>query len=362
MERTGRTPLRARRRFLQQGMAAWIPMVLPCVAAVPLAACANSNAAPARARGSAVASVRDWGAAGDGSRDDTEAFQQAIDSLPGNGGTVKVPAGRYRIDPTRQVRLRDKVHLQLDEQAVLEAIPNGEPRAYVLLAQRVSDVEISGGRILGERHQHRNERGEWGHGISVRGSQRVTIRDMHIQDCWGDGISIGGQRVADDQPVVHSDDVVISNVVSTGNRRQGLTIGRSRHVRVHDSEFNHTVGTLPACGIDIEPDEGGTATDVVIERCVMRANEGNGIQIYRRTADITVRDCLIEDNGGYGVLAIDTRGGLIVDNRIHGNALKGIGLRGSTEGYEVARNRVTDNSQLFRGGGGREDGAGEDTG
>lgn len=342
----------ARRRFLRQSASAGLPLLLPCAAVAPLVACADSTAADTRERGAAVASVRDWGARGDGKNDDTQAFQRAIDSLPANGGTVRVPAGRFMIDPTRQVRLRDRVHLAMDPETTLVAIANGKPRAYVLLVERVGDVEISGGRIDGDRHRHHNRRGEWGHGIAVRGGQRVTIRNMHIADCWGDGISIGGERVSDDK-VVHSEDVVIADVVSTGNRRQGLTIGRSRNVRVRDSEFSHTAGTLPACGIDIEPDQGGTASDVLVERCRLIANEGNGIQIYRRTSDVVVRGCTIADNRGYGVLAIDTQGGAILDNRIHGNRLKAIALHGSTRGYELARNQLRNNAH---GGGDRGDG------
>lgn len=344
-----RARLRSRRDFLRRGVAVSLPVLALGSVGVPLAACSRGVAAPARNRGAALASVLDWGARGDGTGDDTEAFQKAVDSLPASGGTVKVPAGDYRIDPTLGVQLRSRMHLELAPDATLFAIANAEPRAYVINAHRVEDVEVSGGRIVGDRHQHLNDEGEWGHGIMVRASRRVTVRDMHISDCWGDGMSIGGARNEEDE-VIHSEDVAIANLVSTGNRRQGLTIGRSRHVRVRDSQFNHTSGTLPACGIDVEPDAGGTATDVVIEHCVMRANRGNGIQIYRRTSDVTVRDCLIEHNRGYGVLAIDTHGGLIAGNHIRGNGMKGIGLRGSTKGYELARNKVSENSLLFRDG------------
>ena len=47
----------------------------------------------------AVVNVLDFGAVGDGVADDTQAIQDAIDSLPTGGGTVFIPGGLYLIDP-----------------------------------------------------------------------------------------------------------------------------------------------------------------------------------------------------------------------------------------------------------------------
>src|SRR3546814_15508044 len=64
---------------------------------------------PSRARGSALINVRNHGARGNGSTDDTAAFQRAIAALPSTGGTVVVPAGTYMIDAVRKVRLRRRM-------------------------------------------------------------------------------------------------------------------------------------------------------------------------------------------------------------------------------------------------------------
>ena len=40
----------------------------------------------------------------------------------------------------------------------------------MLTVQGVSDVEISGGRIIGERDAHLGTTGEWGHGVMIRGA------------------------------------------------------------------------------------------------------------------------------------------------------------------------------------------------
>lgn len=47
-----------------------------------------------------VLSVKDFGATGDGSSDDTAAVQAALDAVPDAGGTVHFPAGTYRVTST----------------------------------------------------------------------------------------------------------------------------------------------------------------------------------------------------------------------------------------------------------------------
>ncbi|QGW65505.1 hypothetical protein GOY17_11615 [Lysobacter soli] len=293
--------------------------------------------------GNAVIDVRRHGARGNGVVNDTRAFQAAIDALPPAGGTVQVPGGDYLIDPVVGVKLRSRMHLAMSPGTRLIAKPNAAERAYVLNAHRVSDVVISGGRIIGERSSHKGTTGEWGHGLMIRASERVQVRDMHISHCWGDGISIGGAKVG--ATVVPSRDLTIERVVCADNRRQGLTIGRSRRVRVFDSEFIDTGGTLPGAGIDVEPDQGDIADDILVARCTVRGNEGPGIQLYKRVTDATVRDCLVERNRGHGILTVGATDCRIEANRIRENVLGGVGVRPGTRGLVISRNEFDDNGR-----------------
>lgn len=312
-------------------------------------AAAFAASAGPRERGSAVISVRAHGAKGDGVRDDTSSIQAAINALPKAGGTVIVPAGAYLIDPTRSVRLRSRMHLSLATGAKLLAKPNAAPRAYVLLAEQAQEVEISGGRIVGDRDSHLGTTGEWGHGIRIRGCSGVTIRDIHISRCWGDGISAGGITLGKAGLSRPGRDYLFENVVCAGNRRQGLTLGSSQHVRIRDCTFNDTGGALPGAGIDIEPDT-GVATDIVIEGCVVRGNRGPGISLYKRATGVTIRKCIIERNRGDGILAVTAIDCVFVDNIIRNNVLKGIVLRTGSRNVRVTRNRLSGND---RGRGGR---------
>jgi len=288
--------------------------------------------------------ARDFGARGDGVSDDTRALQAAIDALPA-GGTLALGPGHYVIDPERSLRLRSRTRLSMAPDTRLVARANAAPRAYVLLIEGVHDVQVSGGRIVGDRDHHLSTAGEWGHGIMVRGAEQVLLRNLHITRCWGDGISVGGISGA---RMVPSRDIRIEDVVCTGNRRQGLTIGRSRNVRVLRSQFIATQGTLPGCGIDIEPDPGGDAEDIGIEACTLRGNHGAGLQVYERGRRISVRRCIIRDNRGDGVLI---RGGeqcVLEDNDIVDNGLRGIVVRGGGRGIAIAGNRFSGNAAGLR--------------
>jgi len=335
----------ARRDFLKKSSMVAASVALGATALPAMAA----YVAPTRTRGATVLDVRNFGAIGDGVHNDTAAIQAAINALPADGGTVYVPGGTYMIDAVRNLRLRGQMHLQLAPDARLVAIPNSVDRTYVLNVYKVSDVEISGGQIVGERDQHMGTTGEWGHAIMVRGSKRVTVRDIHLSRCWGDGLSIGGAAAT--TGTIPSEDVVVANIVSTGNRRQAVTIGRSRGVKIYDSELSYTSGIKPGCGIDIEPDPDSTASTsgVRVENCWIHHNAGNGIQVYKTVLNVVIKACTIEYNQGYGVLLLNADSGYVVNNKFMHNRLYGVSARTASHGYQISSNTFRNNKTLYYG-------------
>jgi len=305
---------------------------------------------PRRYRGTTVRNARNYGALGNGANDDTTAIQAAINSLPSSGGTVVLTAGKYVIDPVRNLRLRSNMCLELRSGEVLLAKRNNQERAYVLMVYKVKNVEIKGGQIIGDRDNHIGSKGEWGHGIMIRGSSNVTVRDIHISKCFGDGISIGGAMVTG-KPTISCDDIVIDNVVCTGNRRQGMTIGCATNVKVYDSEFSASKGIAPECGIDIEPDahDGRTTSTVHIENCLIRKNAGNGVLVYKRVTGVTITKCTIEYNGGNGILTIGADTGYIAQNTIRHNYLLGTNFGSTSKNYQFSGNVSRNNNTRLHG-------------
>jgi len=124
-------------------------------------------AAPVRGGDVAVASpvipdrtisVREHGAVGDGTADDTAAIQQAIDAAAATGGgRVVLPAGRYL---SRPLTLRSRIDLHLERDAVLlmsqrfEDYPQGSNVFLKFIAaEGVEDVRVSGPGTIDGRGQ-----------------------------------------------------------------------------------------------------------------------------------------------------------------------------------------------------------------
>jgi nitrous oxidase accessory protein NosD len=214
------------------------------------------------------------------------------------------------------------------------------------MVYKVSDVQISGGRIIGDRDNHLGTTGQWGHGVQVLGSSRVIVRDIHVSKCWGDGICVGGAMVSNAAPIP-SREVVVANVVSTGNRRHGLTIANANGVRVYDSEFSSNRGLEFACGIDIEPSNGNPASNIHIENCTITLNERNGVEMHAGASSIVVQDCTIHSNTGYGVFSVGVQGVYVAKNSIKYNGLAGVAVRAGCVNHQISRNYFYYNSKRF---------------
>ena len=311
-----------RRQFLRNSMLLAVPMVTgSAFAGVTMSGALPATVAayvpPVRTRGTAVRSVKSYGAVGDGIHDDTAAFQAAINSLPSSGGTVTVPAGTYLIDPIKKVQLRSYMLLSMDPDATLKAKTNSATRAYILYAYKRTQVEIAGGRLLGDRETHTYVSGstsEWNHGLQIIGCTHVTVRDMWVGMCAGDGICTGG----------NTSDLVINNVVSTGNRRQGLSLTQCNNVKVYNSEFSYTKGTSPECGIDIEPDNDYLATNIWIENCRLNNNAKYGINVFKRVSNVTLESCTIENNSSCGMVMVGCSTVTIQNSLVQNNSATGV--------------------------------------
>ena len=265
-----------------------------------------------------VLNARDFGAIGDAATNDTAALNAAIASLGTDGGTLWLPAGVYLIDPSTSVKLRDNVTLLLDAGATLQAIPVAAGNYSIVTAVGARNVAVMGGAIVGERAAHLGTAGEWGMGIRIMGCSDVTLQDVRISACWGDGIYVGATG-----PGGESRNVSISRCTVTGNRRQGLSITGCIGATIDDCEFSDTHGTAPESGIDLEPND------------------------RLRVADITIKNCLMAQNAGYGILMC---GPTVSNVRVERsksveNALAGAALIRGTSSCQVTGSHLEKNRQ-----------------
>jgi hypothetical protein len=103
-----------------------------------------AHAADFQAQGAAV-DVRNFGARGDGSSDDTAAINAAIDSVSGSGGgTVILPPGTYAVGGSDYVHLKSNITLQGSgpDATVIVAAPGSAPHHLAAEVEASSNITL----------------------------------------------------------------------------------------------------------------------------------------------------------------------------------------------------------------------------
>jgi len=304
--------------------------------------------------------------------DCSQAINTAIQNLGSAGGTIFIPWQAtplpnsltpaqcvYMIDPQANgdgssvpyygVLLQSNVRIECAPGVKLQAMTINTnsskltDRAYMFYgAYPVSNVEIANCWLVGERYTHiyssATSTDEHCYGISLLGVTNVNIRATYVSDCTGDGICIGSLNGT------APSNITLCDVVSTGNRRQGMSITAGSSISAYDSEFSYTAGTAPGDGIDIEPDAAtDSVSNVTIDNCVLRGNAGDGIQVNAHAANVTginVVNCLIDYNSYAGFATQSSNGYVVNTGTVYGNAFfqngwYGILLGDTTTNYIV---------------------------
>jgi polygalacturonase len=231
--------------------------------------------------------VKDYGATGNGTTDDTEAIQSALDASNTKGiPYVRFPSGTYKISATSTdnnfytaLNLYSGQHLIFD-QVTLQLTANSYDFYAIINIHNISNVELSGNlTIIGDRESHTGTTGESGHGIRIVNSKNVYVHDINVQHTWGDGVCVGGNGTMDEI----SKNVTIERVQTYKCSRNGLSIIEAQDVVVRDCDFSYTDRTNPQYGIDIEPNL-GTATNILIENVRMLNNGVGSFTLYVKKA------------------------------------------------------------------------------
>jgi hypothetical protein len=131
-----------------------------------------------------VLNVQDYGATGDGTTDDTEAIQEAIQELPAAGGTVFFPPGTYKVTsqlplPTGVTGVRPVFRFEGSAAKITvtgaisvfgHAMPADNTAADVLLARKFvfEGLSITGDRTSGQK------------GIDLACTSFTEIRNCHF--------------------------------------------------------------------------------------------------------------------------------------------------------------------------------------
>lgn len=134
---------------------------------------------------------------------------------------------------------------------------NTLPQYEVIRIHDVENVKVYFPNIQGDRYDHIDKSGEWGMGISIRGTKNILIYGAKVEKCWGDGIYLGISPVTNS---AINNNVTIKKSFVNDNRRNGMSIISAQNLIVDNFLAANTYGTAPNAGIDIEPDHN---TDII---------------------------------------------------------------------------------------------------
>lgn len=133
------------------------------------------------------------------------------------------------------------------KETVIKMKPTAATHFDMLKVYDVSDVQIYNAQLVGDRKRHTGTTGEWAAGIGIRNSTNVIIRYGKISDTWGDGIFIGSENGG------VSTDIQVLDLNIDNARRNGISLTSGNNILIQNITISNTNGTMPMCGVDIEP-------------------------------------------------------------------------------------------------------------
>ncbi|RSV14205.1 hypothetical protein CA236_16745 [Sphingomonas sp. ABOLG] len=168
--------------------------ILATGVAAPGAAQALNSPAAASSSDQGDIQVTQFGARGDGTADDTAAFERAIRAASEQGRKLRIPAGRYRI--TRTLTINRGIRIEgdgVEHSIILAASGKGRPAIHVeaKTTDSIMGFALSGIRLLGAVANNPCD----GIRLSTAGNgaaiHQTTLRDIHIVNT-GTGIALAG--------------------------------------------------------------------------------------------------------------------------------------------------------------------------
>ena len=306
----------------------------------------SAESPPTIVVGTDTLNVDDYGAVGDGTTDDTAAWNAAIAALPAGGGTVHGTSGKtYLIDAEVSVKPKDNTYLDLTG-ITLQAKTTSSDAYAVILCDLVDNVEIAHGTIIGERDTHTGVGGEQGHCIRVKGSTNISIHHLTLQDGWGDGVVVGPNK-NHSTAYVYSENVYIANCTIDNNRRNGISAGNVLGCQILNNTIKNTNGTSPQCGIDVEPDGDsngvGYCGDVLISGNDIFGNAVYGINVFTRARDVTISGNTIHANDSCGVVVSGAQRITVTGNTIYQNDSTGLFFQNEASNCSASGNTFYQN-------------------
>lgn len=224
--------------------------------------------------------VKQFGAYGDGTHDDTVAIQNAINF----SNNIYIPSGTYMIkgqDDDHKTGpynhkhadyaggLHLKSNLNITGCGKLKAITTDSENYCILHLYNIDNVTIRGISIEGDKSTHTGAGGEYGHGVMILHCNNVNIENINVSQTWGDGIYVG--LVYDNIIDKQNENINIEKVTMDEISRNGIVLSSVDKCLVKGCIIKNVKRKDPKAGIDIESEAYGVTdpslNNIIIDEC-----------------------------------------------------------------------------------------------
>jgi len=206
----------------------------------------------------------------------TDATDALINAIQSDNEVILIDRQNsdWNVRPIRITNLRNK-HIIFEEGVILKALPGSfsSTSDQLFELRYAENVTIEGYGATFQMNKSEYNSGEWRHALALWSSTNVVVRGLTLRDSGGDGIYLAGSQRGE-----FCKDILIEDIESINNRRQGMSIISAENVWVKNSIFRDTKGTLPEAGVDLEPNnESDRIVNINFEGCKFLDNNHAGI-------------------------------------------------------------------------------------
>lgn len=207
--------------------------------------------------------VKQLGAYGDGTHDDTERLQYIINmNIP-----LIFDDSIYMIN-NNGLLLINNTSITFNN-TTLKMITNNYDGYKILNINNCDNINLKGNLyLIGDKETHTGNTGEYGHCIQIIGSSNIVIENVNCSYAWGDGIYLGKK----DEGKIIPQNIIINNLICHHNSRNGLSITAGKNVVVNNLISHHNTRTSPRGGFDIEPNDSYDIIDVTLNNVYVYDN------------------------------------------------------------------------------------------
>jgi hypothetical protein len=233
----------------------------------------------------APVNVLDYGATGDGTTDDTNAILAAIAAMPSDGSNLLFPQGTYIVnsDNVNGLKFSGKTNFAIEGYGATIKVKNGAAvttNYEVMFFINCQNGAINGLTIDGNRANRTVTVETASHCLSITDyCSQITVNDVICKNSTSDGLYISTTVLG--TQASYPTDITLVNCVADNAYRNGLSVIGSLRCTIRGGEYKNTNGTLPKCGIDVEPDAGYTFGNryLIVDGARLFNNDGYGLAL-----------------------------------------------------------------------------------